>query len=46
MIVAQPLLLKASFRDGLKDQTTDAQLRIGESHFFGRTASAVPWMKA
>jgi hypothetical protein len=37
-------LLPPSFRDGPKDQTSDAQLRIGESRDSGFDASHRPGM--
>jgi hypothetical protein len=38
------LYLASSFRDGPKNQTTDAQLRIGESRDSGFDASHRPGM--
>jgi hypothetical protein len=36
--------IRASFRDGAKHQTSDAQLRIGESRYSGFDASHRPGM--
>jgi hypothetical protein len=39
---AAPLIMVSSFRDGPKDQTSDAQLRIGESRDSGLGSSSRP----
>ena len=45
-VIASEATQTPSFRDGPKDQTSDAQLRIGESRDSGFDASHRPGMTA